>query len=110
MDPYRLAAGRGSGLADGTLDAVGHEVDRGAGSRPSGRNVVRENEGRPPCVIPAPAIGDVERTPPGERGAELGPERAKMLGAGRRHLERHGISPARVELDVTRVDVPVEHF
>src|SRR5215204_4961732 len=40
VDPHGLPGGSGFGLVHGAFDAVGHELDRGVGSRPSGGNLV----------------------------------------------------------------------
>src|SRR3954463_13974913 len=63
VDPDGLPAGGGFGLVHGAFDAVGHEVDGRVGSRPSGGDVVGEDEGWSPGVISAPALGDVESAP-----------------------------------------------
>jgi len=110
VDPNGLSAGGSFGLVHGAFDAVGHEVDRRVGSRPSGGDVVGKYECRSPSVISAPALGDVERASTGEHGAKFGPETAKVLGARPGHLERHGVRPSGVEFDVPRSGVPVEHF
>src|SRR5512145_941686 len=108
--PDGLPGGGGFGLLHGAFDAVGHEVDRRVGSRPSGGDMVGQYEGWSPGVISVPAVGDVERASTGEHGTKFGPETAKVLGARPGHLERHGVRPSGVEFDIARVDVPVEHF
>src|SRR5688572_18179025 len=110
MDPHGLSGGSGFGSVHGAFDAVGHELDRRVGSRPSGGDVVGEYECGSPRVISAPALGDVERASTGEHGAKSGNETAKVFGAPPGHLERHGVRPSGVELDVPRVEVPIEHF
>ena len=101
VDPNGLPAGRRLGLVHGAFEAIGHEVDRRVGSRPSGGDVVGKYECRPPGVSAAPPFGFVESASAGEHGTKLGPETAEVLGARRGHLERHGVRPAGVEFDVT---------
>src|SRR5262249_30653445 len=110
MDPNGLSGGRSSRLVHGALDAVGHEVDRRIRSRPSGGHVVGEYTGWSPRVVAVPAVGECERAATGEHGAKPGREGARVLGARRGPLERHGVRPASVEFDVPRREVPVEHF
>src|SRR4051812_39885030 len=110
VDPDGLPGGGGLGLAHGAFDAVGHEVDSRVGSRPSGGDVVGQDECWSPSVISAPALGDVEGASTGEHGTKFGPETAKVLGARPGHLERHRVRPSGVEFDVARGEVPVEHF
>ncbi len=109
VDPNGLPAGGGFGSADGAFDAVGHELDSRVGSRPSGGDVVGEDECWSPRVISAPAMGDFERASTGEHGTKFGPETAKVLGARPGHLERHGVRPSGVEFDVPRGEIPVKH-
>src|SRR6476660_5247432 len=59
VDPHGLPGGGGLGLLHGAFDAVGHEVDRRVGARPSGGDLVGQDECWPPGVIAAPAFGDV---------------------------------------------------
>ena len=110
VNPNGLPSGGGFGLVHGAFDAVGHEVDRRVGSRPSGGDVVGKDECRSPRVISAPAFGLVERASTGEHGTKSGRETANVLGARPGHLERHGVRPSGVEFDVSRGEVPVEHF
>ena len=72
VDPDGLPGGGGFGLVHGAFDAVGHEVDGRVGSRPSGGDVVGQDECRSPRVISAPALGDVERASTGEHGTKFG--------------------------------------
>ena len=44
VDPNGLPGGGGFGLVHGAFDAVGDEVDGRVGSRPSGGDVVRQDE------------------------------------------------------------------
>ena len=110
VDPNGLPGGGGFGLVHGAFDAVGHEVDRRVGSRPSGGDVVGKDECWSPSVISSPALGDVERASTGEHGTKFGPETAKVLGARPGHLERHGVRPSGVDFDVARADIPVKYF
>jgi hypothetical protein len=103
VNPNGLSAGGGFGLVHGAFDAVGHEVNRRVGSRPSGGDVVGKYECPSPSVISALALGLVERASTGEHGTKSGREIANMLGARLRHLERHGIRPSGVEFDVPEV-------
>jgi hypothetical protein len=68
VDPDGLSGGSGLGLVHGAFDAVGHEVDSGVGSRPSGGDVVGKYECWSPSVIAVPAVGDVERASTSEHG------------------------------------------
>ena len=61
-------------------------------------------------MISAPALGDVERASPGEHRTKSGRETANVLCARPGHLERHGMRTRGVDFDVSRVEVPVEHF
>jgi hypothetical protein len=108
--PDGLPGGSGFGLVHGAFDAVGHEVDIRVGSWPSDGNVVSQDKCRPPRVIAAPAVGNVERASAGEHGTKLGPQAAKVLSARRGHLECHGVRPPCLEFDVPRIHVPVEHL
>src|SRR3954470_13285460 len=110
VDPNGLPAGGGFGLVHGAFDAVGDELDCRVGSRPSGRDVVGKDECWSPSVVSAPPLGDVESASTGEYGTKFGPETAKVLGTRCRHLERHGVRTSGVELDLPRVEVPVEYF
>ena len=110
VDPDRFPGSSGLGLLHRACDAVGHEVDRRVRSRPSGGDVVGQDERRSPSVVPAPAFGLVEGASTGEHGTKFGPEAAKVPGARRGHLERHGVRPAGVEFGVTGAHVPVEYF
>jgi len=108
VDPNRLPGGGGFGLVHGAFDAVGHELDRRVGPRPSGGDVVGQYECWSPSVISAPSLGDVESPSTGEHGTKSGRETAKVLGARPGHLERHGVRPSGMDFDVPRVEVPVE--
>jgi hypothetical protein len=55
-------------------------------------------------------VGDVESASTGEHGTKSGREIAKVLGARPGHLESHGVRPSGVDFDVSRGEVPVEHF
>jgi hypothetical protein len=110
VDANGLSGGGGFGLVHGAFDAVEHEVDRRVGSRPSRGDLVGQYECGAPSVVSVPAVRDVERASAGEHGTEFGPKTAKVLGARRGHLERHGVRPSGVEFDVAGVEVPVEHF
>src|SRR4029077_689671 len=57
VDPNGLPGGGGFGLVHRAFDAVGHEVDTRVGSRPSGGDVMGEDECGSPSVISAPALG-----------------------------------------------------
>ena len=61
-------------------------------------------------MISAPALGDVESASTGEHGTKSGREAAEVLGARLGHLERHRVRPAGVDFDVSRGEVPAEHF
>ena len=110
VDPNGLPGGRGLGLDHRAFDAVGHEVDRRVGSRPSGGDVMGKDEGWSPGVISASALGDVEIASTGEHGTKSGRETAKVLGARPGHLKRHGVRTSGVDFAVPRGEVPVEHF
>ena len=84
VDPNGFPGGGGFGLLHGACDAVGHEVDRRVGSRPSGGDLVGHYECWSPGVISVPAMGDLKRPATGEHGTKFGPETAKVLGARRR--------------------------
>lgn len=110
VDPDGLPASGGFGLIHRAFNSVGHELDRRVGSRPTGGDVVGQDECGSPSVIPAPALGDVESASTGEHGTESGRETAKVLGARPRHLKRHRVRPPGVDFDFTRGEVPIEHF
>src|SRR5215208_4348799 len=110
MDANGLPRSGSLSLVHGAFDAVGHEVDSRVGSRPSGGDVVGNDECWSPAVISAPALGEVESASTGEHGTKSGRETAKVLGARPGHLERHGVRPSGVDFDVPRAEVPVEHF
>ncbi len=110
MDPHGLPGGGGFGVVHRAFEAVGHEVDRRVGARPSDGDVMGQDKCWTPRVISTPAVGDVERASPREHGTKFGPKPAQVLGARPGHLERHGVRPASVEFDVPRGEVPVEHI
>jgi hypothetical protein len=80
VDRNGLPGGGGFGLAHGAFDAVGHEVDRRVGSRPAGGDLVGKDERRPPGVISAPALGDLEGAATGST-APSSPQRARRCSA-----------------------------
>ena len=106
-----LRAGGRLRLGNSALDAVGDEMNRRAGPRPAVGHVVGDDEGgHIPRVLAAPAVGDLERAPAGEEGADLGHQPPQVLGARRRDAEREvGCRDRHRDLDVAR-EVPVEHF
>src|SRR2546427_629097 len=95
VDTNGFPGGGGFGLVHGAFDAVAHEVDSRVGSRPSGGDVVGKYECWSPSVVSAPAAADVEGASAGEHGTKSRREPAKVLGARRGHLERHGGPPLR---------------
>src|SRR5262249_23078359 len=88
----------------------GYEMNGRVGSRPSGGDVVGHYECGSPGVVPAPAMGGLERAPTREHRTHSGREIAKVLRARRGHPEGHGVRPTGVGFDVSRVEVPVEPF
>ena len=86
VDAHRLSGGSGFGLLHGAFDAVRHEMNSRVDSRPSGGDVVSQDECWPPRVISAPALGDLEGASTGEHGTKSGRETANVLGARPGHL------------------------
>ena len=82
VDADGLTGGRGLGLVNGALEAVGHEVDGRIGSRPAVRDVMGQDECRSPRVVSTPATGDLESASTGEHGTESGGETADGSALG----------------------------
>ena len=57
-----------------------------------------------------PSPGDLERASTREHGPESGGQVANVLGARPGQLERQGVSPSGLDFDLSRGEVPVEHF
>lgn len=102
VDPNGLPGGGGFGLVHRAFDAVGHEVDRRAGSRPSGGDVVGKDECWPPSVISAPAL----RTAFGDRELSSGSVQLtiRVVGLTIQLFEQRDLeSPRGIQAGVERI-------
>ncbi len=112
MNTHRLPVGTRSrfGLLDRKLNSFRDEVHRGVEPRPAIRDMMGQYKGRPPRMIPAPALRLLKSPPPRQHRPEFADEPMQMISTRLRHMKGHGVVSTIVDGDITRGEIPVEDF
>ncbi len=100
-------AGDLAGLCNRTLHAVGDDRERRVGAGPAVGNAVGDDEhGHAERVVPAPTLGEVEKSPADHECAGLRDGVSQVGGAGRCDVRDHVVArPVDVDLAIV---IPVE--